>query len=187
MKENKSFLKELKSDPYVRFIVLFIGLSLGFYGFNTLYIGLTAKGGLYVSFLDQYLNYINWWRNFTIESTASILRALGYEVHASEYRLKAEGAGSFRLVYTCLGYGIMGVFAAFVITFPEKIHKRYLLLLLGLICIQLLNTLRLVLLTLYWDPKNPFLGIDHHDLFNYVVYAFLIAFTYSWLRINKNS
>ncbi len=187
MSEKKPVWRKLWDDPYYRFIFLFICLSFGFYAFNTLYIALTVKGGLHVPFLENNLNYIKWWRNFTVDSTATALRVLGFEVYTSEYRLKAVNAGSFQLVYTCLGYGIMGVFAAFVITFPEKIYKRSFFLAFGLVCIQLLNTLRLILLTLYWDPKNPLLGLDHHDLFNYFVYAFLIGITYCWLKINTHS
>ncbi|GAB1462348.1 exosortase Y [Pedobacter sp.] len=176
------FLKSLWSEPYFKFIICFIGLYLLFYGFNTAFIGITAKGGVYAPFLDQHLNYINWWRTFTIESTATILRWLDYTTYTNEYQLRVIGKKGFTMVYTCLGYGIMSVFAAFVFTFPGKIKFRYGFLVLGLLIIQLLNTVRLVLLSLYWNKKAPLFNMDHHDLFNIVVYAVLILLVYIWLK-----
>lgn len=181
-------IKDLLNEPYIRFIILFVLLYLLFYGFNTGFIAITAKGGFYVPFLAEHFNYINWWRTFTIESAATILRWLDYNVYTNDYQLKVIGKHGFTLVYTCLGYGIMSVFAAFVLAFPGKIKSRYGFLALGIVIIQLLNTLRLMLLALYWDRRAPLLKIDHHDLFNIVVYAILILLVYVWLRyVNKAS
>ncbi|MNJ97598.1 Transmembrane exosortase [compost metagenome] len=174
-------LKNLWNEPYIRFIFLFILTYLLLYGFNTAFIGITAKGGFYVPFLDQHLNYINWWRTFTIESTATVLRWFNYLVYTNEYQLKVIGKSGFRMVYTCLGYGVMSVFIAFVLTFPGKIKARYGFLLLGLIIIQLLNTTRLALLSIYWSRKAN-MTLDHHDLFNIVVYIVLIILVYIWLK-----
>ena len=177
-----------RKETYLRFIILFILLYLLFYGFNTAYIGITAKGGFYIPFLDQHLNYINWWRTFTIKSSATILQWMDYNVYTHNFHLKVIGKHGFTLVYTCLGYGIMSVFTAFVLAFPGKIKSRYGFLVLGIVIIQLLNTLRLILLALYWDRRAPLLKIDHHDLFNIVVYAILILLVYVWLRyVNKAS
>ncbi|WP_113661863.1 exosortase Y [Pedobacter nanyangensis] len=178
--------KNLWAEPYFRFIVYFILLYLLLYGFNIAFIGITAEGGLYVPFLDQHLNYINWWRNFTINSSATVLRWMDYRVYTNDYQLKVIGRHGFTMVYSCLGYGIMSVFCAFVITFPGRIRARYGFLVLGLVIIQLLNTLRLILLSLYWDKRKPLFAIDHHDLFNVVVYAILILLVYVWLKhLNK--
>ena len=182
MNKLSQTIKSFWNEPYFRFIFYFISLSLLLYGFNTAYIGITAKGGLYIPFLDQHLNYINWWRNFTINSAATVLRWMDYIVYTNNYQLKVIGRHGFTMVYTCLGYGIMSVFSAFVITFPGHIKARYVFLILGLILIQLLNTIRLIILSLYWDKRKPLLAIDHHDLFNMVVYTLLILVVYIWLK-----
>lgn len=175
-------IKSLWREPYPRFIVLFVLLYLLFYGFNTAYIGITAKGGIYIPFLGKHLNYINWWRAFTIESTATVLRWFDYIVYTNKYQLKVIGRYGFTMVYSCLGYGVMSVFAAFVLTFPGKIKARFGFLILGLVIIQLLNTIRLALLSLYWNKRNPLINIDHHDLFNIAVYIVLIILVYIWLK-----
>ncbi|SOD18594.1 exosortase Y [Pedobacter xixiisoli] len=180
-KLNKSILS-LWSEPYIRFIIWFIALFFILYGFNIAFIGVTAKGGLYIPFLDEHLNYINWWRTFAIESTATVLRWFNYIVYTNDYQLRVIGRSGFTMVYSCLGYGVMSVFIAFVLTFPGKIKARYGFLFLGLVIIQLLNTIRLVLLSLYWNRRPKYLTIDHHDLFNIIVYAVLIILVYIWLK-----
>jgi exosortase/archaeosortase family protein len=185
MNTLKKYLQAVWNEPYLRFIVSFIALSGIFYGFNVFYIGITAKGGVYIPFLDQYLNYIRWWRDFTIYCTASILRWLDYTVISNSYQLRVIGKSGFNIVYSCLGYGIMGVFAAFAITFPEKIRRRIVFLIVGLVIIQLLNIVRLVLISIYWKKGVFTFNMDHHDLFNLIVYIILILFTICWLGLSR--
>lgn len=175
-------IKRILPDPYLRFVIFFIVLYLLFYYFNEFYIGITAKGGLYNAFLDEHLNYIRWWRKFYLESSASILRGFDYRVLTNETDLLVVGKGGIRLVYSCLGYGVMSVFAAFCITFPSPFKYRFGFLAAGLVLIQLLNILRFVLLSLYWDRRHPLFGMDHHDLFNIVIYLLLIGICYLWIR-----
>ncbi len=175
-------LKNIWNEPYLRFIILFILTYFLFNGFNIAYIAVTAEGGFYIPFLDKHLNYINWWRTFTIESTSTVLRLFDYKVYTDKYQLMVLGRHGFNMVYSCLGYGIMSVFAAFVLTFPGKIKARYGFLFLGLFFIQLINTIRLVLLSLYWNKRPAYIKIDHHDLFNIVIYLLLIILVYVWLK-----
>ncbi len=175
-------IKRILPDPYLRFVIFFIVLYFVFYYFNEFYIGITAKGGLYSPFLDEHLNYIRWWRKFYLESSAGILRGFNYTVLTNETDLMVVGKGGIRLVYSCLGYGVISVFAAFCLTFPNPFKHRFGFLTVGLILIQLMNILRFVLLSLYWDRRHPLFGMDHHDLFNIVIYLLLIGICYLWIR-----
>lgn len=180
-----NFIKRLLPDPYVRFVISFVGLYLLFNYFNELYIGITAIGGVYVQFLDEHLNYIKWWRTFSIESSATILRWFNYIVITNETQLRVVGKGGFTLVYTCLGYGIMSVFMAFCISFPSPFKHRWWFMLAGLIFIQAINTARFILLSLYWNRRKPLFGMDHHDLFNIVIYSALIIICYLWIKYSS--
>jgi exosortase/archaeosortase family protein len=173
--------KKIWADPYIRFVLLFIGSYLVLYFFNEFYIGITAEGGLYIAFLDKYLNYIEWWRTFSIQSTAKILKLLGYQVLTNETQLKVIGRAGFTLVYSCLGYGIMSAFIAFCISFPSPFKHRFGFMLIGLMFIQALNITRFILLSLYWKHKAMF-GIDHHTLFNVIIYLLMVACCYFWIR-----
>ncbi len=184
---NKQGLKNLWANPQLRFIGLFLCLSGFFYIFNTAYIGITAKGGAYIPFLDKYLNYIRWWRDFDIELSATILRWLGYTVITNDYQLKVVGLAGFKLVYTCLGYGIMGVFAAFVLAFPKPFKQKIGFLLFGLLLIQALNIARFVLISIFWTGKDFLWGIDHHNFFNTIVYAILIVTVFFWIKRSERN
>lgn len=175
-------IKRILPNPYLRFVIFFITLYFVFYYSNEFYIGITAKGGLYSAFLDENLNYIKWWRKFYLETSASILRLLNYTVLTNQTDLMVVGKGGIRLIYSCLGYSIMSAFAAFCLTFPNPFKHRFGFLIGGLILIQLMNILRFVLLSLYWDRRHPLFGMDHHDLFNIIVYLSLIALTYVWIK-----
>lgn len=179
--------KSLWRDSYVKFIISFIGIYLGLYFFNIIYIGITSKGGIYIPFLDENINYIKWWRTFSIESSAKILRWMGHTVLTGSTQLKVVDRFGFTLIYSCLGYGIMSAFTAFCISFPSPFKYRWGFMVTGLVFIQLLNTIRFVFLSLYWDKHNPLLPIDHHDLFNIFIYMILIAICYFWIKYSTYS
>ena len=173
-----------------RFIITFLSLFLIFYGFNTLFIGLVAPGGLYSSFLDQHLNYIVAWREFYIGTTAKILTAMGYKVFTNSTRLIVEHHSGIKLIYTCLGYGVMSFFAAFIIAFPKSLKSKLVFLICGLIGIQALNILRFALLALYWRQYRLRFGyIDHHTIFNICIYLIILISIYLWTNtsVKKNA
>lgn len=182
-----SSLKKLWRDPYSRFIFLFVGIYITLYYFNIAYIGITAKGGLYVPFLADHLNYIEWWRTFSIETSAKILRSMGEVVYTNGTQLKVIGKSGFRLVYECLGYGFMSAFIAFCLTFPSPFKHRIAFMFLGLCLIQLLNIARFVLLALFWHKHKLPLNIDHHTVFNAFIYLFMMAICYFWIKYSTKS
>nr|WP_162988822.1 archaeosortase/exosortase family protein [Pedobacter schmidteae] len=157
-------------------------MFLMFYGFHLCIIGITSPGRLYSSFLDQHFNYIKTWRQFSISATASILKMMGYTVFTTETTLKVHGHAGFKLVYSCLGYGIMSCFASFVLSFPKPWLSRFIFLVLGLATIQILNIIRFTLISIYYKPQVTILQANHHDLFNYTLYTILLLIVYLWLQ-----
>nr|WP_068889999.1 glycosyltransferase family 2 protein [Pedobacter panaciterrae] len=174
--------KPRKSNTSYRFLINFLILFVLFYGFNIFYIGATTRGGFYLPFLNQHLNYIAAWQQFCIATSAQILKNLGYTVQINNTGLSVENHSGFRLIYSCLGYGIMSCFAAFVIAYPKALHAKLIFLIFGLVVIQLLNTIRFVLISIYYKSSFHVLNIDHHTIFNSVLYAILIIMCYFWLN-----
>ncbi|MEO8795271.1 MAG: exosortase/archaeosortase family protein [Daejeonella sp.] len=169
------------NNPAYRFVILFTGLFLLLYYFNIFYMGICAPGNYYSEFLDQNLNYIRGLRVLLISISAAILRAFGYTIYTSEFTLHAYGVGGINVVYSCLGFGVMSFFAAFVLAWPGKtIKNRILFLIFGLIGIQILNLLRFILITLFWRNNKLSFNLDHHLLFNVTLYAILLASLYFW-------
>ncbi len=172
-------------NSYLGFILIFFSSYLAIYYFNIAYIGITAKGGFYIPFLDNHLNYIRWWRHFSIESTAFILKGLNYPVLTADTSLVVIGRRGVSLVYSCLGYDIMGAFTAFLIAYPKPFRAKLKFWVFGLLLIQAANIFRIVFLSLYWNRNKPFFGLDHHDLFNGFIYILLMIVIYIWLNMNS--
>lgn len=190
-------LVDIKIDEYLnhttkpkpstsKFLLKFMILFFILYGFNIIYIGITTPGGLYIKWLDQYLNFISWWRQFSISSTAAMLTMLNYTIQINDYGLSVKDHSGFKLVYSCLGYGIMSGFASFVIAFPTSRYSKIYFLVTGLLGIQILNTIRLVLIAIYYDHSNKFFGLDPHNLFNLFIYALLAGAIYRWASSRNN-
>jgi len=166
----------------IRFLISFPLLFFIFYGFNIGYIAITSPGGLYLSFLDEHCNYIELWRNLYIATAAKTLELMGYTVYTTDINLKVQGHSGFRLVYSCLGYGIMSCFSAFVLSFPKPLHSRLVFLLTGLTTIISLNLCRFILLPIFYNPKISILSANHHDIFNGVLYIILLLLIYKWVN-----
>jgi len=178
-------MKKILQNPTYRFLTLFLSLFVIFYYFNLFVIGVCTPGGFYIAFADQYLNYIELLQNVLLRCTVAILNSLGYHTFTMDNWLQVTGKGGFILAYACLGYGVMSFFAAFVIAYPKPIKSKYIFLPAGLIFIQMLNITRFVLLALYWRGSLLRGIIDHHDLFNLILYAILILVIYSWVNHNE--
>jgi putative colanic acid biosynthesis acetyltransferase WcaF len=179
----------------IRFLLTFGSTFLILYGFNIVFIGLSTKPGYYSAFLHDHLNYIELWRSFNIKAVSRILQLFGYRVVESTTRLAVYNHGGFNLVYSCLGYGLMSGYTAFVISYPPrtqrlvspgeisdlfisynaKARKRGRRLVGGLMIIQLLNLLRFLFLAIFWNQTTSHF-IDHHLLFTFTVYGVLIYF-----------
>ena len=180
-------LKQFGRNPSFRFVVLFLGLFFLFYYFNIFYMGITAPGNYYSPFLDEHLNYIRGFRNILISISAWVLRIFDYQVYTSDTTLHALNAGGINVVYSCLGFGVMSFFTAFAIAWPDRSLKSKLLFVpIGLLLIQTLNIARFIMITLFWR-QSPYRSIiDHHTLFNIILYVILLASIYFWINTYYN-
>ena len=172
--------------PY-RFAIRFLSVFTLLYLFNLSFIGVTASGGLYIEWLDKHLNYIAQWRALNIHSTAMLLKLLGQQVETGIYTLTVQNHSGFRLAYSCLGYGVMSFYAAFIVAFPKPAKSKGLVLFIGLLLIQTLNILRLTTISLFWKPAHANAWIDHHLIFNIIIYAILLYILLIWSRQKNNA
>ena len=171
-------------NPAYKFVVIFLSIYFLLDYFTLFYMGITAPGNFYNSFIDTHLNYVRGLRHILIDTTAGLLRTQGYQVTTSDTFLHAYNVGGFNIVYSCLGFGIMSFFLAFVIAYPKSLKSKLIFAPIGLTIIQCLNITRLYLLTIYWR-KSIFIGkIDHHTLFNIILYLILLLMIYVWININ---
>src|SRR5579872_2779005 len=171
----------LKMKSSSRFILIFLSLFLLFYYFNIFFFGLTFRGHYYQQFLDKNLNYIKLLRHFLLYSTAQSLALIGFSPITNDTELLLVGHGTISLNYSCLGFGIMSFFTAFVIAYPGRFSRKLLFALTGDITIQFLNICRFVLLALFWKRGKGVI-IDHHTAFNIVIYLLILISLYVWVK-----
>jgi len=169
-----------RESPF-RFLLVFLLLFLAFYYFNIYFFGITSRGNHYSAFFDQHLNYIRLLRHLLLTCTQHIINWFGFTSISNDFQLLVAGRGKIDVVYSCLGLGVMSFFAAFVIAYPKKIKSKLIFLLLGLLCIQMLNILRFVLLALLWDKKSSMI-LDHHTIFNIAIYIIITGSLYFWTK-----
>jgi exosortase/archaeosortase family protein len=174
--------KVANKNELLRFIFSFIVLFPVFYYFNTFFFSLTTPGSNhYSAFVATHFNYISWLRKILLSGSVLILHFLGYGAITDEFNLLVAGHGIVRVVYSCLGLGIISFFAAFVLSYPQKLKSKIIFLIGGILAIEILNTIRFVLLALFWKKNNGLL-LDHHTIFNIIMYLIIALSLYFWVR-----
>lgn len=184
LKEDKQDLLKNRIPIQARFAATFLLLFFIFYSFNMLAIGLSSPGGLYIPWLQKHADYIELWRRLTIEATAGLLYLMHFEPNTNKFGLSIYGLSGFKLVYSCLGYGIMSFYAAFILAFPKPTKAKLFMLSGGLLTIQFLNIVRLTLISIYWKPMYKHAWIDHHTWFNLTIYLLVLFMLYLWVGRN---
>jgi exosortase/archaeosortase family protein len=175
------WVKKFHTESPVRFVFVFLTLFVVFYYFNILFFGLTSTGHLYNAFLAEHLNYIAWLRYLLLHISAQVLNWLGFTAITSDYELLVAGRATIQLVYSCLGLGVISFFTAFVLAYPKKLKAKLVFLISGILLIEVLNIFRFVLLALFWNKKQGTI-IDHHTIFNIIIYIIIAISIYFWVK-----
>ena len=176
-----------KKNSYAFFLITFFALFALFYFFNVAYIGITSPENFYSSFLDEYFNYIDWLRELILQTSNQIVRLAGFrsEIYG-EYRLGIKDGPAVSMVYSCIGYGIMSLWTAFVIAHKGRVKEKILWIFIGCISILIINCFRVSLLLIALIKKWNVNGwLEHHTLFNLISY--MLIFLLIYLYTNKIS
>lgn len=174
------------SNMASKFVVKFLVLFLLFYYFNILFFGLTNPGNLYSPFLANYLNYIQGIRWILLNSSTGLLNLLGFSAICDNYNLLVAGRGTIQVVYACLGLGVISFFTAFVLAYPKPLKSKIIFIIAGILTIEVLNVLRFALLALFWNKSDSKI-IDHHTIFNIVIYILIAISLYFWVKADNKS
>ena len=177
-------IKKTFEDPRLRFIISFLFCLPALYYFNIIFFGITSAGNYYSPFLDEHLNYIRLLRGLLLGTSRHIINWLGFEVLLNDSGLLVPGHSPIRVVYSCLGLGVMSFFTSFVLAFPKTLKQKFTFLIPGLIGIQALNVLRFVLLALFWNNRKQ-ARLDHHMVFNIAIYLIVGISLYFWAKQPK--
>jgi len=173
--------KAIFKHPYFP-IVLFLVLYGVFYFGNQGYTGLTVPGNAYSPFLDEHLNYVRWFREFLLQGSAFVIRLFGHSTFIHATGIKMETGTGVQLIYACMGFAIFSFWWAMILAFPQSLKTKLLFLFGGTLIIIILNILRIAAVALAfnkWGATN----IDHHLIFNIVVYGILFLMLYRWFNL----
>jgi len=170
-----------RQNSPLRFAITFIVLFVVFYYFNILFFRATNPGPHYNDFLTRHLNYIQALRWALLFGTAQLLKLFGFAAVFNNYELLVAGHGTIQVVYTCLGLGVLSFFVAFVFAYPKLRKEKIIALIIGIAVIEFLNIVRFMLLALFGNKQISKL-IDHHTLFNIIIYLIISAGLYFWIK-----
>lgn len=165
----------LNHKTAVRFVLLFFTVFAALYMLNYSLTGLIQPGGFYSQWIAEHFDYITVFRGFLLRTTGSIIELLGYKIYLKENILYVNGGNNIRMVYSCIGINILCVWWALIIAFPIEKKTRFFYFIIGTICLITINITRLTLLSI--STYNYTLGklaIDHHTIYNWIVYGLIL-------------
>ena len=178
--EYRSFLFYLFKFIFA-YCVLYYG-TLAIIGFST-------PEGYHSNFVEKYLDYIEWLRSVLLRGSKLFLSLLGYKSNidtTSVHIIRLTGGRGVRIVYSCIGYGVMSFWGAFVYANKGKWTKKIKWIIGGWIAICFINIGRISLLLISINKgwAMPF-NLDHHTLFNIAAYTLVFFMIYLFDRSGK--
>ena len=171
---------------FLRFILVFISVFLLCYFGALMVTGLAVPGDHYSAFIDKYFDIASFLRTALIISSKQLLAVFGTEAfRVNEYVLRAVSGKGIRLVYSCLGFGVMSFWIAYTIAMNGRLKYKLLWLAGGLLLIFIINVARISLVLKAANNGWPFpLGWDHHTWFNIVSYIFILLLIFWHQRVS---
>ncbi|WP_460669793.1 hypothetical protein [Larkinella ripae] len=176
---NNSLLKYLDIAYFSKLFVLFAVL----YYFNLFYWGLTDPRNYYSYFLDHYLNYIDWFGLSILHTARLFTTVFGFSATVVPPQiLKTASGANVILSFSCLGFGILSFWVAFILAYAGHWQRKLRWGVAGVVFIWFINCCRITLLLAALEKEWKTVYLNHHDLFNLASYAIVLALIYSYTR-----
>jgi exosortase/archaeosortase family protein len=181
----RPFFQRYKSliSYVLKFLLFFCMLYYG----TLAIIGLASPGGYYSPFIHDYLNYIGWLRYALLHCSKAILTIFGYNVFVDgTYVVRFHDGHGVHLVYSCVGYGVMSFWIAFILANQVKWQKKIKWIITGVALIFIINVARISLLLVAVNEKwQIFFNMDNHALFNIAAYILIFTMIYFFDRYER--
>ncbi|MEO6357911.1 MAG: exosortase/archaeosortase family protein [Ferruginibacter sp.] len=175
----------INSAYFIKFIGAFCILYYG----TKFIIGVTVPGGYYSPFIARYLDYPGLLRFSLLQGTRLLAAIAGFDTFTvNSYVIRIVNGTGVRLVYSCLGYGLLSFWIAFIFANSGSWLKKAGWITAGCFFIWFINVVRitLVLISNYQQWKTP-ITMDHHTLFNIAVYIAIFCMIWLFNRSEKKS
>jgi len=172
--------KENYTTKFIFYVIKFaMAFCICYFGTKAV-IGLSAPGNYYSVVIDHYFNYVTWLRASLLYGSSGLLAVFGIKTAVvNEYILQLVNGKGVRIVYSCIGYGVMSFWIAFIFANKGNWLKKLKWITGGLFLIWSINILRISLLLIavnkHWQMP---LGLDHHTWFNIAAYGLIFIMIY---------
>ena len=175
--------------PIFIYLAKFLGFFCVLFYSTEGVIGLSSHGNHYSPFVAEHLNFIIPFRIFLLSSSKTILSVFGYQTYLSgDQSLKMINGRGVQMVYSCLGYGVLSFWIAFIVANNGSWKKKAGWITGGVVALCTLNIIRISLLLVAINKNWPIpFGWDHHTWFNIVAYFFIFLLIYWYDRSEKES
>ncbi|NTS43796.1 hypothetical protein HRG84_23140 [Flavisolibacter sp. BT320] len=173
--------------PILVYTGRFLGLfAILFYGTEAV-IAFASPGDHYWPWLANNLNFIPPFRMFLMRSAQALLAAGGWQTGITDaHTLAFPGGASVRMVYSCLGYGVLSFWIAFIFANRGSWQKKSAWMLAGALALVGINIVRIALILLAAQKGWAIpLGWDHHTWFNIVAYLLIFAMIWGYDRSGR--
>lgn len=174
-------------NSLVRYLFKFLlCFGLLYYGTRAM-IGITAPGGFYWAFADRYLDYVSWLRTLLMNTSRMVLELAGYDIYMKDaYTIRMQGGLGVHVVYSCLGYGVMSFWTAFIFANKGTFRQKSFWILTGLLVIFSVNVGRICIMLVAVNKKwKSLFSLDNHTWFNIIAYALIFLLMWLFDRSNK--
>lgn len=181
------FFRKIFSNSVVRFLASFVSWFLFLIGLNHLFIGLSVKGGIYNEWISANMDYVSAFRLFILKAASFFVKIFGFESEVSSYTLRLSNVSTVKMVYSCIGFDILSFWTAFTFAYPQAWKRKFLFMVLGVLTITFLNVIRVGGLAMIRSIHSiRSLDIDHHLIFNIVVYSVVFIMIHFMIKISNN-
>ncbi|RYG00657.1 MAG: hypothetical protein EOO07_35165 [Chitinophagaceae bacterium] len=172
-----------------RYYLRFAGLFFLFYLSYTFVIAAAAPTGTYYPFVDKFLNFPLVVRYCVLHTGQLLLTLFGYATSIEGGRIiSRDGYSMLEMAWPCYGLGVKSFWIAFVCAHQMVPKEKIYWSVAGVLVIFVLNCIRVMVMMIAMVEKwaiAEYLGINAHDLFNYLCYAALLGLILFFYSKNK--
>jgi len=142
------------------------------------YIALVDPDGKY-NFSDTLgkVNFVTLLRSSILYPAEWLLKLFGYPTFITTFNVGIMGSGGVKMVYSCIGIKALIALTVVVACFPAKAKSKLLFLLMALPVMHLLNIIRVTILAVL-NKFSYTLSLEHHEVYNTIIYAYIAASFY---------
>ncbi len=166
---NFSFIK----NPTVRFLFFIFLFYISWYCIYNLWLHPMETMDMFV--IDKSIAVSKW-----------ILELFNYNVFTGEDRLIGiDGSGGLWVGDNCNGIAMFALFTGFIVAYKGNWKLKIVYILIGILCIELLNIFRLVGLSILDIHSRAWTEFNHTYTFTILIYGFIFLLWILW--VNKFS